>query len=181
MAFWRWLTGRESAQVAAPVAGGRVLPAYAALARYRLGAAGLEPRIRLLVSQLAAERSACVWCVEHGRHLWREALLPGEVLRALPDYESSPAFTPRERAALAFADALTRFSDAAGGMPEEPITAVRKHFSEPEIVALTETVAARHFFNPITGALGADAEPAAPRPAWHPHSQPRSAVRNLWR
>jgi alkylhydroperoxidase family enzyme len=153
-----------------------VLPAYAALSRYRLGTAALEPRLRLLVTQLAAERSHCRWCIERGRHLWREALLPPEMLRALSQYAASPLFSTKEQAALTFADAVTRYADADGGMPLEPLTAVRVHFSEPEVAALTEAVAAMHFFNPITGALGADVDPCTSVP-----TMPRpSSMRNLW-
>src|SRR6267142_560910 len=97
--------------------GPRILPAYAALARYQSNATELEPRLRLLVTQLAAERSRCRWCIEHGRHLWREAQLPLDTLRALPRYETSSLFSPRERAALRLTDAVTRYSDAQGGMP----------------------------------------------------------------
>ena len=157
-----------------------VLPAYAALARYRLGATALEPRLRLLVTQLAAERSQCRWCIERGRHLWREALLPPEVLRALSQYPASPLFSPKERAALAFADAVTRYADADGGMPLEPLTAVREHFSEAEVAAITEAVAAMHFFNPITGALGADVDPCAPPSPSPPAERRPSSIRNLW-
>ena len=161
---------------AAPPPGPGVLPAYAALARYRTGATALEPRLQLLVTQLAAERSRCRWCIERGRHLWREALLPAELLRALRQYPSSPLFAKRERAALAFADAVTRYADADGGMPLEPLAAVREHFTEAEVAALTEAVAAMHFFNPITGTLGADVQPCAPPPA----TIRPSAVRNFW-
>jgi hypothetical protein len=35
----------------------------------------------------------------------------------------------------------------------------RRRLSEPEIAAVTAAVAAQHFFNPITGELGADAAP----------------------
>lgn len=169
-AWWRSLARR-------PVAATTV-PAYAALARYRLGATALESRLRLIVTQLAADRSECRWCIERGQHLWREALLPRDLLRALDQYETSSLFSPRERAALAFADAVTRFTAAAGGMPEEPLAAVRRYFSEHEVAALTEAVAAVHFFNPITGALGADADPPPSRAVWN---APRgSAARNLW-
>ena len=139
--------------------GPRVLPAYAALARYHINSAELDPRLRLLVTQLAAERSRCRWCIEHGRHLWRDAQLPFDVLRGLLRYETSALFTNRERAALRFADAVTRYSEARGGMPLEPLARARQYLSEPEIAAVTATAASQHFFNPITGALGADVAP----------------------
>jgi alkylhydroperoxidase family enzyme len=136
--------------------GPRVLPAYAALARYHPTDSDLETRLRLLVTQLAAERSRCRWCIERGRHLWRDAQFPVEVLRALQRYETSPLFSDRERAALRFTDALTRYSEARGGMPPESLTRARQYLNEQEIAAVTAVAAGQHFFNPITGALGAD-------------------------
>jgi alkylhydroperoxidase family enzyme len=126
----------------------------------------------MLVIQLAAERSRCRWCIERGRHLWREEQLSHDALRALPRYETNALFSNRERAALRFADAVTRYSEAHGGMPLEPLTMARQHLSEPEIAAVTAAVAGQHFFNPITGALGADAAPwGAPI---------GSTIRNFW-
>lgn len=164
----RALTG----PTAPPPAGARVLPAYAALARYHDKLADLEPRLRLLVTQLAAKRSRCRWCIERGCHLWREAHLPLDALKALPRYETSALFSNRERAALRFSDAVTRYSDARGGMPPEALMRARQHLSEPEIAAVTAAVAAHHFFNPITGALGADVSP------WG--APVGSSIRSLW-
>lgn len=167
-AVWRALVGHGTPTVAPPP-GVRVLPAYAALARYRITTTDLEPRLRILVMQLAAERSRCRWCIERGRHLWREAQLSLDELRALTRYETSALFSNRERAALRFTDAVTRYTDA---MPLEPLTRAREYLSEPEIAAVTATVAEQHFFNPITGALGADVAP------W---SAPMgSSLRGLW-
>ena len=169
--LWRALVApRNSAAV--PPGGVRVLPAYAALARYHSNSIALEPRLHMLVTQLAAERSRCRWCIERGRHLWREAQLPVDALRALLRYESSALFSNRERAALQFTDAVTRYSEANGGMPLEPLMRVRQYLSEPEIAAVTSLVAAQHFFNPITGALGTDVAP------WG--APVGSSIRNFW-
>jgi alkylhydroperoxidase family enzyme len=113
----------------------------------------------MFVTQLAAERSRCRWCIEHGRHMWREGQFPIDVLRALLRYETSALFSNRERAALRFTDAVTRFSEARGGMPLEALAHARQYLSEPEIAAVTAAAASQHFFNPITGALGADVAP----------------------
>jgi alkylhydroperoxidase family enzyme len=169
--LWRALVAPRTPS-AVPPGGVRILPAYAALGRYHTNSTDLDPRLRMLVTQLAAERSGCRWCIERGRHLWREAQLPVEALRAVPQYERSALFSNRERAALRFTDAVTRYSEAVGGMPVEPLMRVRQHLSEPEIAALTALVAAQHFFNPITGALGADVAPwGAPI---------GSSIRNFW-
>ena len=169
--LWRAVVARRDAG-AIPPGGARVLPAYAALARYHNTSAELDPRLHMLVTQLAAERSRCRWCIERGRHLWREALLSVDALRALGHYETSALFSNRERAALRFAEAVTRYSQARGGMPLEPLMRARQHLSEPEIAAVTAAVATQHFFNPITGALGSDVAPwGAPI---------GSSIRNLW-
>jgi alkylhydroperoxidase family enzyme len=149
----RVFTGRH---LTAP-GGTRVLAAYAALGRYRDQYTDLEPRLELLVTQLAAERSRCRWCIERGRHLWREAQLPLAALRDLPGYETSALFTTRERAALRLADALTRYSERNGGMPLEPLTRARQQLCEPEIAAIAAAVARTHFYDRVTGAFGADA------------------------
>lgn len=160
-ALWSTLFGISRAAPVAPANPG-LLPAYAALARYQMGANDLDPRLRLLATQFAAERSRCRWCVDKGRHLWREAQLPVDALRALPHYETCALFSERERVALRFVDALTRYSECDGGADMRvELASAREHFSEPEIAALTAAVAETHFFNPITGALGADAEPCA--------------------
>src|SRR6267143_4587903 len=169
--LWRALVAPRN-PIAIPPGGVRVLPAYAALARYHTNSTDLDPRLRMLVTQLAAERSRCRWCIERGRHLWREAQLPVDVLRALLRYERTALFSNRERAALRFSDAVTRYSEANGGMPLEPLMRARQHLSEPEIAAVTALVAARHFFNPITGTLGADVAP------WG--APVGSSIRNFW-
>lgn len=169
--LWRALVNARSV-VAVPPGGVHVLPAYAALARYHTSNTELDPRLRMLVTQLAAERSRCRWCIERGRHVWREAQLSLDLLRAVVRYETSALFSNRERAALRFTDAVTRYSEANGGMPLEPLVCARQHLSEPEIAAVTALVAAQHFFNPITGALGADVAP------WG--APVGSSIRNLW-
>ena len=169
--LWRALVAPRN-PIATPPGGVRVLPAYAALARYHTSTTDLGARLHMLVTQLAAERSRCRWCIERGRHLWREAQLPVDALHAVLRYETNALFSNRERAALRFTDAVTRYSEANGGMPLEPLMRARQYLSEPEIAAVTAVVAAQHFFNPITGALGADVAP------WG--APVGSSIRNFW-
>jgi alkylhydroperoxidase family enzyme len=127
--------------------------------------APLEPlpaRLRLLVAQLAAVRSGCGYCAEHNRHLALKARLTLGDLDAVADHARGSRFSEPERAALALADAVTRFADADGGFPAEILIRARSHFGEGEIVALVATVAAEHFFDPATGHLGRDALAPAP-------------------
>src|SRR5207237_4471783 len=95
-----------------------------------------------------------------------------EGVRGMLRYETSALFSQRERAALRFTDAVTRYSEANGGMPLEPLMRARQYLSESEIAAVTAVIAAQHFFNPITGALGADVAP------WG--APVGSSIRNFW-
>src|SRR5690242_9210604 len=121
MILLRWLVRawRAAATPATPrVPGPRVLPSYAAMGRYVTGGAVLDERVELLVRQLGAELAGCRWCIEQGRHRWRRAFLPLAELQALRDHDASPLFSPRERAALTFAQALSLYADQEGGLAE---------------------------------------------------------------
>jgi alkylhydroperoxidase family enzyme len=111
----------------------------------------LDDRTRLLVSQLAAELSRCRWCVDRGRHDWRNARLPSILLRQLRTYDSSPLFTPRERAALAFAHAALCAPDRRGDVPPDVLQEARRHFSDAQIAEIAGCLADHHSLDdPLT-------------------------------
>jgi alkylhydroperoxidase family enzyme len=180
MILTRWLSQvwrRFAAPRAPRLPGPRAIASYAAMGRHIAGATTLDPRLRLLVEQLAAELAGCRWCIDQGRHRWRQAFLPVEPLGALRRYGTSPVFSERERAALAFAEALWRH-EAAGAVPRAVLEELRRHFSEPEVAAITIAATAEHLFNPATRALGSDASLRAPIAAVRRAAG--SAVQNLW-
>jgi len=152
-----------------PTAG--ALPAYVALGHWAPARATLDARLELLVGELSAELSACHWCIAQTRHRWLKAFLPINLLAQLRAYETSAAFSERERAALALAEAVARHTDLDRAAPEEALERARRHFAEEEVACLAAAAAGEHFFNPATGAIGRDAL-AEPPPAdgampWH--------------
>src|SRR6266542_4290355 len=149
MILLRWLARTWKALSAAPpvrLPGPPALPSYARMGRYIAAGVALDPRVDLLVRQLAAELSGCRWCIEHGLHRWRKAFLPVPELGALRHYATSPLFSSRERASLAFTVAVSRYADRAGGIPDAVLAELRRHFSEQEVEALTLDVAGEQFF-----------------------------------
>jgi len=148
--------GASKRATAARLPGPLGLPAYARLARTWAPIAPLEPRLYLLVSQLAAERSGCAYCIAHGRHQARKAGIAPEAVTDVTRYSSAGHYSEAERAALALADAVTRFAETEGGFPLEILVGARCHFDEGQIVALVAAVAAEHFFDPATGRMGRD-------------------------
>jgi len=157
--LWAFLDRAAGALGAVPTAS-PALPGplgLVAYARLRRSAADLPPRLRLLVAQLAAERSGCGWCAQRNRHLALQAGVSAVDVDSVTRYAMDSGFSEPERAALAFADAITQFCEADDGLPPEVLCQARRHFDEPEIMALVGVVTVEHFFDARTGRMGRDA------------------------
>jgi len=151
-----WFGGRAG-EAAPPVPVGGVLSAYIALGYWSPGGARLETRLELLVSQLAAELSACQWCIDQARHRWLKAFFPREHLGQVRLYETSAVFSERERAALALVEAVALHTEREPLVPAKALERARRHFGEPDVARIAAAAAAEHFFDPATGAVGLDA------------------------
>jgi alkylhydroperoxidase family enzyme len=147
------------------------LPAYVALGHWAPARAMLDAKLELLVGELSAELSACRWCIAQSRHRWLKAFLPMGLLTQLRTYETSAAFSERERAALALAEAVARHTDLDRRAADEALERARRHFAEDEVACLAAAAAGEHFFNPATGAIGRDALTETPsadgQMPWH--------------
>ena len=116
------------------------LYAYLALARRPGQTAEIEDRTRLMVRELAAERSGCPWCLAKTQHDWRNAGLPVDLLSQLARHETSSGLTEADRAALALVDAVAcGATDAAATLAR-----VRRHFSDRGLAELTACLADHH-------------------------------------
>ena len=159
MTLWAFLD-RAAGAIGAVRTASPALPGplgLVAYARLRQSAADLPPRLRLLVAQLAAERSGCGWCAQRNRHLALQAGVSPSDLNDVTRFATAPWYSEPERAALALADALACFAEALGGLPLDVLARARRHFSEPEIMALVGTTTGEHFFDARTGRMGRDA------------------------
>jgi len=76
-------------------------------------------------------------------------------LYAVSVWREAPFFTPRERAALAWTDAVTEV--ARTGVPDDVYAAVRAQFGEEELVALTMAVVAINGWNRLAVSFRAQA------------------------
>ena len=91
-----------------------------------------------LVEIRASQLNGCAFCVD--MHI-KEATLQGERplrLHHVAIWRESPLFSDRERAALAWTEAVTRLSPE--GVPDAIYEEAREHFSERELVDLTYMV-----------------------------------------
>ena len=99
---------------------------------------GLEHSLLHLMKVRASQINGCAYCID--MHT-KDARAEGETeqrLYALSAWHETPFYSERERAALAWTDALTLIGD--GGVPDELYEEVREHFTEKEIVDLTMVV-----------------------------------------
>jgi alkylhydroperoxidase family enzyme len=95
------------------------------------------------------------------QHVPALALADGVSLKeceALRDWRASDFFSERERAVLAYTDAMTR--DVA--VPDAVFTAVRGHFNERELVELTVLIGTYNMHNRVMLGLGIDLEAQTP-------------------
>lgn len=95
----------------------------------------IEEPIRDLVSIRTSQLNGCAFCVD--MHV-KQAKIHGERelrLYHLSTWRDSTLFAPRERAALAWTEALTRLADQ--GVSDEVFERVRSQLSEKEISDLT--------------------------------------------
>jgi alkylhydroperoxidase family enzyme len=76
-------------------------------------------------------------------------------LARIHTFDTDPAFSPAERAALAFARQMTL---VGGRVDDATFAELRRHFSEREVVELALAVAAENFFNRMNAALDVEAE-----------------------
>jgi len=99
---------------------------------------GLEHSLVALVKLRASYMNGCAYCVD--MHT-KDARLAGETeqrLYALPVWREAPFFTPRERAALAWTEALTDLP--RNHVSDDVYEEARQHFSDAEMVNLTMAI-----------------------------------------
>ena len=102
----------------------------------------------LVIMRIAHLNGASYEADQHAPIALREGVAQ-EKLDALGDWPSSEAFDPRERAVLAYADAMTRTIQ----VPDHVFAAVREHFDERLVVELTATIAAYNMVSRFLEAL----------------------------
>ena len=96
---------------------------------------GLEESLLKLVDLRVSQINGCAFCID--MH-WKELRAAGEGeqrLYGLDAWEESPYYSDRERAALAWTEAVTNIR--AGHVPDEVFETVRKFFGEKELADLT--------------------------------------------
>jgi AhpD family alkylhydroperoxidase len=111
--------------------------------------ASVDPTTLALVKVRASMINGCAFCTDmHATH----AVTHGEQLRrlvAVAAWQDAPFFTPRERAALALTDALTRLASSDDPVPDDLWDQVRELWSEREVADLILAIGIINLWNRI--------------------------------
>jgi len=121
-----------------------VYEAMLGLANY-LRKSGLDESLVNLVHLRASQINGCAYCVD--MH-WKDLRAAGESeqrLYGLDAWEESPYYSDRERAALAWTEAVTNIRE--GHAPDDVYERVRKVFTEKELADLTFAISAINGWN----------------------------------
>lgn len=129
----------------------------------------IEPALRSLITVRVSQINWCAFCIDiNGANCLKRGVTE-EQLAALPDHQTSPLFDERIKAALAYAEAMTR-SDL--GVDDAVFARVREHFDDDAIVELTALVAYQNMSSKFNAALGVPAQGFCRMP--EPNPAPRS-------
>ena len=106
-----------------------------------------DVRLRELVRIRASQLNGCAYCVDMHSKDARAAGETEQRIYSLPVWCETPFFTGRERAALAFTEALTLV--ASNHVPDDVYSAVAEHYNDDEIAALVSLIVAINAWNTI--------------------------------
>jgi AhpD family alkylhydroperoxidase len=102
----------------------------------------IDHKLALLIDFRVSQINGCAYCLD--MH-WKDAVAQGESeqrLYGLSAWRESPYYTARERAALAWAEAVTK-----AHVPDEVYTEAGLQFSEEELIDLTMVVTTINTWN----------------------------------
>lgn len=126
--------------------GQKVIKALGGLSVY-LAKSSLEPQLINLIDFRVSQINGCAYCLDmHSKDL-RAAGETEQRLYAIAAWREAPFYSERERAALAWAEAVTRLND--GNVPDDVYEEARRQFSEEELIDLTVAVTTINTYNRI--------------------------------
>lgn len=101
---------------------------------------GLDQGLLELVKLRASQINGCAYCIDMHTKKMRAAGEGEQRLHLLSAWEEAPLYTPRERAALAWTEAVTLIAQTHA--PDAVYDEVRKHFNDQELADLTLAICA---------------------------------------
>jgi uncharacterized peroxidase-related enzyme len=115
-------------------------------------AKNVDAKLRALVELRTSQINGCAYCLSLHTEEARHAGEDQQRLETLSAWRETPFFTDKERAALAWAEAVTVLGPH--GVAQEVFDALKAHFTEKEIVDLTLVIATMNAWNRLNISFG---------------------------
>ncbi len=119
--------------------------AIASMAKAKDHMASIDVKLRAIVELRVSQINGCVYCVDLHATQARDAGETQQRLDCLVVWQESVFFSQNERAALAWAEAITLLSES--GAPQQLFDQLKMHFSDQQIVDLTLIIAQMNAWN----------------------------------
>jgi AhpD family alkylhydroperoxidase len=123
--------------------------------------AGIDKQLLELMKLRASQINGCAFCVQFHILQGENLGIPVDKLNLVVVWRETPLFSPRERAALAWTEALTLLTP---GVSDEVYAQARAEFSEQELMYLTSAIASINVWNRFGVAY-----------RWSPPARPKAA------
>ena len=128
-----------------------------ALGHYLRTATSLDSVLIGLVYLRASQLNRCGFCIGMHTKELKHANEPDSRINAVANWRNSDAFTPRERAALAWTEEITNIQD--GHASDEAYAAVSEYFKDKDLVDLTFAIATINAWNRLGIAFASEWNP----------------------
>lgn len=122
--------------------------------RSYLAKSSIEKNLLNLIFYRVSQINRCAYCLDRHSKILRENGETEQRLYVLDAWREAPFYSGKERAALGWAEALTKIE--SGIVPNEIYMEAREKFSEGELIDLTMAVIAINSYNRINMAFGSD-------------------------
>lgn len=114
----------------------------------------LPSNVRELAVYRVAWTIGCSWCVDFGTMLARLDGLDADRLTDIANYRHSPAYSDDERAAIAYADAMTAAPGGENEVTDEQVADLERRFGRAGVVELTYQIGLENMRARMYKALG---------------------------
>jgi len=127
---------------------------FSALGSFETKGIRLEKELHYMLSMFVAGANGCGFCLDFGRMMAVKSNMGMEKFNALPAYRTSQLFSDKERAALAYAEEVTRNRRVS----DETFDELRRYFGDQEIAEITILIAVSNFENLLNIPLGIESD-----------------------
>ena len=132
-------------------------PAIASMAKAKTHMPSIDPKLRALMELRVSQINGCAYCVDLHTTEARHAGETTQRLDCLTVWREVSFFDAAEKAALAWAEAVTTISET--GAPDAVYAELRTHFSDQQVVDLTLIIAQMNAWNRLAISFGHSPDP----------------------